>query len=338
MKLIHHLFLLTLGVAALTAAAPRAAAQNGAYLLNVSYDPTRELYQDIDNAFIPYWKAKSGQDVLINVSNGGSGAQSRAVIDGLLADVVTLALAYDIDAIAAKAQLLPANWQSRLPNNSAPYTSTIVFLVRAGNPKGIKDWDDLVKPGVKVITPNPKTSGGARWSFLAAYAFAKDKYGSAAAARDFVKKLYANVPVLDSGARGSTNTFVQRGIGDVLLDWENEAHLAQQELGADKFTIVNPSESILAQPPVALVDKNVDLNGTRAVAQAYLEFLYTDQAQDIIGKDFYRPIGDKAKAKYAGFFPQIKLVTIDDYFGGWTKAQNTFFADGGVFDQIYARK
>jgi sulfate transport system substrate-binding protein len=338
MKLIHHLSLLALGVAALTAAAPRAVAQNGAYLLNVSYDPTRELYQDIDNAFIPYWKAKTGQDLLINVSNGGSGAQSRAVIDGLLADVVTLALAYDIDAIAAKAQLLPANWQSRLPNNSAPYTSTIVFLVRNGNPKGIKDWDDLVKPGVKVITPNPKTSGGARWSFLAAYAFAKDKYGSDDAAKDFVKKLYANVPVLDSGARGSTNTFVQRGIGDVLLDWENEAHLAQQELGADKFTIVNPSESILAQPPVALVDKNVDKNGTRAVAQAYLQFLYTDQAQDIIGKDFYRPIGDKAKAKYAASFPQIKLVTIDDYFGGWTKAQNTFFADGGVFDQIYTKK
>jgi len=342
MKLIHHLSLLTLGVAALNAAAPRAAGQNAitapATLLNVSYDPTRELYQDIDSAFVPVWKAKSGQDLTINVSNGGSGAQSRAVIDGLQADVVTLALAYDIDAIAAKSQLLPANWQSRLPNNSAPYTSTIVFLVRAGNPKGIKDWDDLVKPGIKVITPNPKTSGGARWSFLAAYAFAKDKYGSDAAAKDFVKKLYANVPVLDSGARGSTNTFVQRGIGDVLLDWENEAHLAQQELGADKFTIVNPSESILAQPPVALVDKNVDKNGTRAVAQAYLEFLYTDQAQDIIGKDFYRPIGDKAKAKYAGSFPQIKLVTIDDYFGGWTKAQNTFFADGGVFDQIYAKK
>jgi sulfate transport system substrate-binding protein len=329
-------------VAALNAAAPRAAGQNAitapATLLNVSYDPTRELYQDIDSAFVPVWKAKSGQDLTINVSNGGSGAQSRAVIDGLQADVVTLALAYDIDAIAAKSQLLPANWQSRLPNNSAPYTSTIVFLVRAGNPKGIKDWDDLVKPGIKVITPNPKTSGGARWSFLAAYAFAKDKYGSDDAAKDFVKKLYANVPVLDSGARGSTNTFVQRGIGDVLLDWENEAHLAQQELGADKFTIVNPSESILAQPPVALVDKNVDLNGTRAVAQAYLEFLYTDQAQDIIGKDFYRPIGDKAKAKYASSFPQIKLVTIDGYFGGWTKAQNTFFADGGVFDQIYAKK
>ncbi len=345
MKILHHLSLLTLGVAALSAAAPRATAQNaapapqnGAYLLNVSYDPTRELYQDIDNAFIPQWKAKTGQDLIVNVSNGGSGAQSRAVIDGLQADVVTLALAYDIDAIAAKSKLLPADWQKRLPNNSAPYTSTIVFLVRAGNPKGIKDWDDLVKPGVKVITPNPKTSGGARWSFLAAYAYAKDKYGTDDAAKDFVKKLYANVPVLDTGARGSTNTFVQRGIGDVLLSWENEAYLAQKELGADKFTIVNPSESILAEPPVALVDKNVDLKGTRAVAQAYLEFLYTDAAQDIIGKDFYRPIGDQAKAKYASFFPQIKLVTIDGAFGGWTKAQNTFFADGGVFDQIYTKK
>jgi sulfate transport system substrate-binding protein len=336
MKLTHLLTLLALGVAALVAAAPKAGAQ--LTLLNASYDPTRELYADINDAFIPVWKAKTGQDLTINVSNGGSGAQARAVIDGLDADVVTLALAYDIDAIAAKARLLPADWQKRLPNNSSPYTSTIVFLVRQGNPKGIKDWDDLVKPGVKVITPNPKTSGGARWSFLAAYAFAKTKYGSDAAAKDFVKKLYGNVPVLDSGARGSTNTFVQRGIGDVLLSWENEAYLAQKELGPDKFQIVDPSLSILAQPPVAVVDKVVDRKGTRAVAQAYLQFLYTDQAQDIIGKDFYRPIGDAAKAKYASFFPAIKLVTIDDFFGGWTVAQKTFFADGGVFDQIYTRK
>jgi sulfate transport system substrate-binding protein len=339
MKIIHHVSLLVLGVAALSAAAPLAGAQATAptavQLLNVSYDPTRELYADIDQAFIPVWKAKSGQDLTINVSNGGSGAQSRAVIDGLKADVVTLALAYDIDAIAAKAKLLPANWQSRLPNNSAPYTSTIVFLVRKGNPKGIKDWDDLIKPGVQVITPNPKTSGGARWSYLAAWAYAKDKYGTDAAAKDFVKKLYANVPILDSGARGSTNTFVQRGIGDVLLSWENEAFLAQKELGADKFQIVAPSESILAEPPVAVVDKVVDKKGTRAVAQAYLDFLYTDQAQDIIGKDFYRPVGDKAKAKYASQFPNIKLVTITDAFGGWTKAQKDHFADGGSFDQIY---
>ena len=342
MKIIHHVSLLVLGVAALSAAAPLAGAQATAptavQLLNVSYDPTRELYADIDQAFIPVWKAKSGQDLTINVSNGGSGAQSRAVIDGLKADVVTLALAYDIDAIAAKAKLLPVDWQKRLPNNSAPYTSTIVFLVRKGNPKGIKDWDDLVKPGVQVITPNPKTSGGARWSYLAAWAYAKDKYGTDAAAKDFVKKLYANVPILDSGARGSTNTFVQRGIGDVLLSWENEAFLAQKELGADKFQIVAPSESILAEPPVAVVDKVVDKKGTRAVAQAYLDFLYTDQAQDIIGKDFYRPVGDKAKAKYASQFPNIKLVTITDAFGGWTKAQKTFFDDGGVFDQIYAKK
>jgi sulfate transport system substrate-binding protein len=336
MKPTHLLFVLTLGVAALTAAAPRAGAQST--LLNASYDPTRELYADIDAAFIPVWKAKTGQDLTINVSNGGSGAQSRAVIDGLEADVVTLALAYDIDAIAAKSKLLPADWQKRLPNNSSPYTSTIVFLVRTGNPKGIKDWDDLVKPGIKVITPNPKTSGGARWSFLAAYAYAKTKYGSDDAAQSFVKKLYANVPVLDSGARGSTNTFVQRGIGDVLLSWENEAYLAQKELGADKFQIVDPSLSILAQPPVAVVDKVVDKKGTRAVAEAYLQFLYTDPAQDIIGQDFYRPIGDAAKAKYASFFPPIKLVTIDDFFGGWTKAQKTFFSNGGVFDQIYTRK
>jgi sulfate transport system substrate-binding protein len=338
MKLLKTISLLTLGVAAFTAAAPRSAAQpSGAYILNVSYDPTRELYADIDKAFIPLWKAKSGQDLLVNVSNGGSGKQARAVIDGLEADVVTLALAYDIDAIAAKGLLAP-NWQTRLPNNSAPYTSTIVFLVRKGNPKGIKDWDDLVKPGVQVITPNPKSSGGARWSFLAAYGYAKNKFGSDDAAKDFVKKLYANVPVLDSGARASTNTFVQRGIGDVLLSWENEAYLSLKELGPDKFEIVNPSVSILAEPPVAVVDKVVDHKGTRAVAQAYLEFLYTDAAQDIIGKDYYRPIGAAAKAKYASQFPNIQLFTIKDEFGGWTSAQKTYFADGGVFDQIYTRK
>jgi sulfate transport system substrate-binding protein len=305
-------------------------------LLNVSYDPTRELYVDLNKAFAASWKAKTGQEVTIQQSHGGSGKQARAVADGLDADVVTLALAYDIDSLA-DAGLLPPDWQKRLPNDSSPYTSTIVFLVRKGNPKGIKDWDDLVKPGVEVITPSPKTSGGARWNYLAAWAYAKNKYGSDAAAKQFVKELYANVPVLDSGARGATTTFAQRGIGDVLLAWENEAFLAQKELGADQFDIVVPSLSILAQPPVSVVDKVVDKKGTRAVAEAYLKFLYSDQAQDIIGKDFYRPIGTAAKAKYASQFPQLKLVTIDD-FGGWRKAQADHFADGGTFDQIYSPK
>jgi len=337
MKIPHILAIALTGVAA-WAATPSVGAADSPVpkkvtLTNVSYDPTRELYIDINAAFTKFWKAKNGQDVAISNSHGGSGKQSRAVIDGLPADVVTLALAYDIDAIA-DAKLLPQNWQSRLPHNSTPYTSTIVFLVRKGNPKGIKDWDDLVKPGISIITPNPKTSGGARWNYLAAWAYAKDKYGSDASAKDFVKKLYAKVPVLDSGARGSTLTFAQNGQGDVLLAWENDAHLAIKEFGADKVEIVVPSESILAEPPVALVDKVVDKNGTREVALAYLNYLYTDEAQDIIGKNFYRPIGEAAQKKYADQFPKIKLATIAD-FGGWRKAQAEHFDDGGTFDQIY---
>lgn len=305
-------------------------------LLNVSYDPTRELYEEINPLFAADWKAKTGQDVKINMSHGGAGKQARAVIDGLDADVVTLALAYDIDEIAAKTDALSEGWQQRLPNNSSPYTSTIVFLVRDGNPKNIRDWDDLVKPGVGVITPNPKTSGGARWNFLAAWAYAREKYGSDAAAEEFVRKLFANVPVLDSGARGSTTTFAERGIGDVLLAWENEAFLAQQELGEDKFDIVVPSVSILAEPPVTVLDGNAGRHGTQDVAQAYLEFLYTPEAQDVIGKNFYRPTGEAAKAKYASSFPKVNLVTIDGAFGGWQAAQKRFFNDGGVFDKIFA--
>lgn len=304
-------------------------------LLNVSYDPTRELYREFDAAFKKYWKGKTGEEVTIKVSHGGSGKQARAVIDGLEADVVTLALAYDIDEIAEKGKLLPADWQRRLPHNSAPYTSTIVFLVRKGNPKKIKDWDDLVRPGVVVITPNPKTSGGARWNFLAAWAYAQKKYGSEAKAKEFVAALYKNVPVLDSGARGSTTTFVERGIGDVLLAWENEAFLAVKELGPEKVEIVVPSVSILAQPPVALVDKVVDKRGTRKVAQAYLEYLYTEEGQDIAGRNFYRPVDAKIAAKYAKSFPKVNLLTIDEVFGGWQKVQKPFFADNGVFDQIY---
>ncbi len=304
-------------------------------LLNVSYDPTRELYEEINPLFAADWKAKTGQDVTINMSHGGAGKQARAVIDGLDADVVTLALAYDIDEIAAKTDALADGWQKRLPNNSAPYTSTIVFLVRNGNPKNIRDWDDLVKPGVGVITPNPKTSGGARWNFLAAWAFARDKYGSEAAAEGFVRKLFANVPVLDSGARGSTTTFVERGIGDVLLAWENEAFLAQKELGEDKFDIVVPSISILAEPPVTVLDGNAARHGTEKVASAYLNFLYTPEAQDVIGKNFYRPTSDAAKAKYASTFPEVNLVTVDGAFGGWQAAQKRFFNDGGVFDKIF---
>lgn len=311
-------------------------AQAEVNLLNVSYDPTRELYQDYNAAFAKYWKAKSGQDVQIRQSHGGSGKQARSVIDGLEADVVTLALAYDIDAIAEKARLLPSDWQKRLPNNSAPYTSTIVFLVRHGNPKGIKDWDDLVKPGVSVITPNPKTSGGARWNYLAAWGYALKKYGNEQAAKDYVAKLYKNVPVLDSGARGATTTFVQRGIGDVLVTWENEAFLSVKEFGEGKVDVIVPSVTILAEPPVTLVDKNVDKHGTRAAAQAYLEYLYTPEGQEIAAKNFYRPRLEAVAAKYAQQFPKVNTFTIDEVFGGWQKAQKTHFGDGGVFDQIYA--
>ncbi len=304
-------------------------------LLNVSYDPTRELYADVNKAFAAQWKAKTGDNVTIRQSHGGSGKQARSVIDGLDADVVTLALAYDLDAISEKARLFPADWQKRLPQNSAPYTSTINFLVRKGNPKHIKDWDDLIKPGVSVITPNPKTSGGARWNYLAAWGYALRTKGDAATAQAFVTALYKNVPVLDSGARGATTTFAQRDIGDVLISWENEAFLALKEFGPDKFEIVTPSMSILAEPPVTLVDKVVKRHGTQAVAQAYLDFLYTDDGQDIIGRNFYRPRSEKAAAKYAGTFPKVTLFTIDEVFGGWQKAQKDHFNDGGIFDQIY---
>ena len=308
-------------------------------LLNVSYDPTREFYQDFNVAFAKYWKAKTGVDVEINQSHGGSGAQSRSVIDGLQADVVTLGLAYDIDAIAQNAKLLPENWQTRLPNNSTPYTSTIVFLVRKGNPKHIKEWNDVVRDGVGVITPNPKTSGGARWSYLAAWGYAlRHNNNDDAKAKAFVAKLYKNVPVLDSGARGSTTTFAQRGLGDVLLSWENEAHLALKEFGADKFEIVYPSESILAEPPVAVVDKIAAKHGTSEVAKAYLNYLYTDEGQEIEARNFYRPRNEKVAAKYASQFPKITLFTIDQLFGGWQKAQAKHFADSGMFDQIYQAK
>ena len=306
-------------------------------LLNVSYDPTRELYTDFNGAFARYWQGKTGQKVTVRQSHGGSGKQARAVIDGLDADVVTLALAYDIDEIHDKAKLIPENWQKRLPLNSSPYTSTIVFLVRKGNPKHIKDWNDLVKPGVAVITPNPKTSGGARWNYLAAWAYAlKQKGGNDAKAKEFVTKLFKNVPVLDSGARGSTTTFVQRGQGDVLLAWENEAFLAVNELGKDKFEIVVPSLSILAEPPVSVVDKVVDRKGTRKVAEEYLKYLYTPEGQEIAARHYYRPTDKKVAAKYAKTFTKVKLVTIDKEFGGWRKAQKAHFADGGIFDQIYA--
>jgi len=307
-------------------------------LLNVSYDPTRELYVDYNAAFAKHWKAKTGQDVAIKQSHGGSGKQARSIIDGIDADVATLALAGDIDAVASHGGLIKADWQKRLPQNSAPYTSTIVFLVKKGNPKGLKDWDDLVKPGVQVITPNPKTSGGARWNYLAAWEFAKRKYGGEEKAKDFVGKLYKNVPVLDTGARGSTITFVQRGVGDVLLAWENEAYLAKREFGDDKFDIVAPSISILAEPTVAVVDKVVDKKGTRAVAEEYLKYLYSDEGQEIAGRNYYRPTGDKAKAKYDKQFPKLTLFTIDQAFGGWAKADKAHFADGGSFDQIYVNK
>ena len=318
---------------------PVAQAQKAVTLLNVSYDPTRELYVDFNQAFAGYWKGKAGQDVTVRQSHGGSGKQARSVIDGLGADVVTLALAYDVDEISAKAGLLPADWQKKLPNNSAPYTSTIVFLVRKGNPKHIKDWSDLIRPGISVITPNPKTSGGARWNYLAAWAWAtRQPGGSDATAKDFVAKLYRNVPVLDAGARGSTTTFVERGIGDVLLAWENEAILAIRELGPEKFEIVAPSLTILAEPTVAVVEKVARKHGTYEVAKAYLDYLYTDAGQEIAAKHFYRPRNAAIAAKYAAQFPTVTTFTIDEAFGGWQKAQSTHFADGGTFDQIYLQK
>jgi sulfate transport system substrate-binding protein len=318
------------------AAALALSAADPVKLLNVSYDPTRELYQDINAAFAKQWKAKTGVDVQIAQSHDGSGKQARAVIDGLQADVVTLGLAYDIDVISEKAKLLPANWQTRLPNNSTPFTSTIVFLVRKGNPKHIKDWDDLVKPGVAVITPNPKSSGGARWSYLAAWGYAlKRNNGDDNKAKDFVARLYKNVPVLDSGARGSTTTFAQRGIGDVLLSWENEAYLALNELGKDKVEVITPSISILAEPPVSVVDQIAAKHGTTEVAKAYLQFLYTPEGQEIGARNYYRPRLAAVAAKYAARFPKVNLFTIDDTFGGWQKAQKRHFDDGGVFDKIY---
>jgi len=327
------IFLLALaaGTRVVAAQAPKAVT-----LLNVSYDPTRELYEDFNKQFASYWKAKTGQDVTVRQSHGGSGKQARSVIDGLQADVVTLALAYDIDQIAEKGGLLPADWQRRLPNNSSPYTSTIVLLVRKGNPKQIHDWGDLAKPGVSVVTPNPKTSGGARWNYLAAWGWAlRQPGGNEAKAKDFITRLYKNVPVLDAGARGSTTTFVERGIGDVLVAWENEALLAMKELGPGKFEIVAPSLSILAEPPVALVDKYAGKHGTKAVAQAYLEYLYSPEGQGIAARNFYRPRLASVAEKHQGQFPKVTLFTIDEVFGGWKKAQATHFADGGVFDQIY---
>lgn len=303
-------------------------------ILNVSYDPTREFYADYNAAFAKHWKAKAGQDVSVNQSHGGSSKQARAVIDGLEADVVTLALAADIDALHANGDLVPANWQTRLPENSAPYQSTLAFLVRKGNPKGIKDWDDLIKPGIEVITPNPKTSGVARWNYLAAWGYALEKYGSPEKAREFITALFKNVPVLDSGARGSTTTFAERGIGDVLINWENEL-LLMKKLKGDEFEIIVPSVSILAEPTVSIVDKVVDKRGTREVAEAYLEFLYTPEAQEIAAKHFFRPSNKEVLAKYADQYPDLKLFTINDVFGGWTKATNEHFVDGGSFDKIY---
>jgi len=304
-------------------------------LLNVSYDPTRELYQDFNAAFAKYWKGKTGQDLEVQQSHGGSGKQARSVIDGLEADVVTLALAYDIDAVAASG-LLPKNWQTRLPLNSSPYTSTIVFLVRKGNPKKIKDWNDLTRPGISVITPNPKTSGGARWNYLAAWGYAlRNNGGDEAKAKAFVQSLFKNVPILDTGARGATVTFVERGIGDVLIAWENEAVLAVKEIGKGQFEIVTPSVSILAEPPVAVVDKVAKKHKTAAIAKAYLEYLYTAEGQEIVARHYYRPRSRSVAAKYAAQFPNIALFTVDELFGGWTKAQKTHFADGGTFDQIY---
>ena len=321
-------------VLAVAALAPHARARD-IELLNVSYDPTRELYEDINAAFAAQWKARTGDTLRIKQSHGGSGKQARSVIDGIRADVVTLALAGDIDPLHEIAGLVPKDWQSRLPHNSSPYTSTIVLLVRKGNPKRIRDWDDLVKPGVSVITPNPKTSGGARWNYLAAWEFARRKYGGEERAKEFVRQLFKNVPVLDSGARGSTVTFVRNGIGDVFISWENEAFLAKKQYGDDAFEIVAPSLSILAEPPVTWVDRVVKRRGTEEVARAYLEFLYTEEAQDIIGRHFYRPVSDQAAAKYASQFARIELVTIDGAFGGWARAHQVHFADGAIFDQVY---
>jgi sulfate/thiosulfate transport system substrate-binding protein len=338
-------FLATLGMrrlgsplllAALSACSTAHSTPKPVTLLNVSYDPTRELYEDYNRQFASYWKAKSGQEVTIRQSHGGSGKQARSVIDGLDADVVTLALAYDIDQIADRSGLIPVDWQKRLPNNSSPYTSTIIFLVRKGNPKQIKDWPDLARPGVSVITPNPKTSGGARWNYLAAWGNAlRRPGGSEAKAREFVGALYRNVPVLDAGARGATTTFVEREIGDVLIAWENEALLAVKELGPDKFEIVVPSSTILAEPPVAVVEKVAKKHGTLEAAKAYLDYLYTPEGQEIAARDFYRPRLQSVAAKYAAQFPKVNLFTVDEVFGGWKKAQETHFADGGVFDQIY---
>ncbi len=324
--------------AALATTVFAAGAQQAVTLLNVSYDPTRELYVEFNAAFAKYWKAKTGQDVTVKQSHGGSGKQARSVIDGLDADVVTLALAGDTNAIVRNGGWINPDWQKRLPHNSTPYASTIVFAVREGNPKKIKDWDDLIRPDVKVITPNPKTSGGARWNYLAAWEWAKRKYGSDAKAKEYIAKLFANVPILDTGARGSTITFAQRAQGDVLIAWENEAYLLEKEFGA-KFDVVAPSLSILAEPAVSVVDKNVDKKGTRTVAEEYLKYLYSEEGQDIIGKNFYRPaISDKARAKYAKQFQPVKLFTIDEAFGGWDKADAAHFADGGSFDQIYTKK
>ena len=322
---------------ALTAALGSALAQNKVELLNVSYDPTRELYVEFNAAFAKHWKARTGQDVTIKQSHGGSGKQARAIIDGLDADVATLALAGDTDALHANGKLIPHDWQKRLPHNSSPYSSTIILVVREGNPKGIKDWDDLARPGIKVITPNPKTSGGARWNYLAAWEFAKRKYGGEDKARDFVRKLYENVPVLDTGARGSSITFAQRNQGDVFISWENEAYLLEKEFGA-RFDVVYPSISVLAEPAVTVVDRNVDRKGTRKVAEAYLDYLYSDEGQEIAAKNFYRPISPKVQAKYSRQFPRLNLFSIDQAFGGWSQATQAHFADGASFDQIYTRK
>ena len=324
------------GAVCILLAMPSGYANGAITLLNVSYDPTRELYQEYNAAFSRYWELKTKEKVTINQSHGGSGKQARAVIDGLDADVVTLGLAFDIDEIAEKGRLIPENWQSRLPDHSAPYTSTIVFLVRKGNPKGIREWEDVVRPGISVITPNPKTSGGARWNYLAAWGYSLKKYGNdEGKAKDFVTRLYKNVPVLDSGARGATTTFVERGIGDVLLTWENEAYLAIKELGPGKVEIVSPSVSILAEPPVSIVDKVVDKHKTRQVAEAYLQYLYSEEGQEIIAHNYYRPRLASVAAKHANQFPRIGLFTVDELFGGWKKAQKTHFSDGGIFDQIY---
>jgi len=330
-------FIKLLSAIALTGLSGMLNAQSPQTLLNVSYDPTREFYAEYNAAFMKHWKSQTGQEVNIKQSHGGSGKQARSVIDGLDADVVTLALAGDIDALYANGGWVPKDWQKRLPNNSSPYTSTIVLVVRQGNPKGIKDWDDLIRPEVKVITPNPKTSGGARWNYLAAYEFAKRKYDSDAKAKEFITKLYNNVPVLDTGASGSSITFAQRNQGDVFISWENEAYLLEKEFG-NKVDFIYPSISILAEPPVTVVDKNVDRKGTRKVAEAYLNFLYSEEAQDLIGKNFYRPVSAKAQAKYAKQMPKLNLFTIDQAFGGWDRASKEHFADGAVFDQIYSKK